>query len=135
LNDEVYAFTLKSTLQEIQNVSPDVLNTFIFKEGKILAKDETTSEKTINCAMEAFESIRERADVIGSLEALTIENDSTQVNISCINGFHFATISSKKAEKRYVNTLPRILIPTVIKISEKIDLTYQDGAALTTINS
>ncbi len=44
MNNEVYTFALKNTLDEIKNACPDVSNTFIFKDGKILAKDETDEE-------------------------------------------------------------------------------------------
>jgi hypothetical protein len=120
MNNDVYAFALKSTLDEIQSMCPDVSNTFIFKDGKILAKDETTDEKTVNRTINAFDSITERADAIDGLEAVTIQGANGRVNISCMNDFYLTTVLSKKADEKYVNTLTRVLIPTVIKLVEKI---------------
>ncbi|MBM4400902.1 MAG: hypothetical protein FJ045_03010 [Crenarchaeota archaeon] len=131
MNNDVYAFALKNTLDEIQNICPDVSNTFIFKDGKILAKGETTNEKPANNTINAFDTITERADAIGGLEAVTIQGANGRVNIACMNDFYLTTVSSKKADENYVNTLTRVLIPTVIKLVEKIHPTSTDDETLT----
>jgi hypothetical protein len=120
MNNEVYAFALKSTIDEIQSICPDVSNTFIFKDGKILAKDEATNEKSVNSTIDAFDAIRERADAIGGVEAVTIRGANGQVNIASMNDFYLTKVLSSKADEKYVNTLTRVLIPTVIKLVEKI---------------
>jgi hypothetical protein len=131
MNNDVYSFALKSTLDEIQSICPDVSNTFIFKDGKILAKGENTSEKTVNSTINAFDSITERADAIGGLEAVTIQGANGRVNIACMNDFYLTTVLSKKADEKYVNTLTRVLIPTVIKLVEKIHPASTDDETLT----
>ena len=131
MSNEVYAFALKSTLQEIQNVCPDVSNSFIFKDGTIIAKDETTPEKTVNRTINAFDAITERADTLGGLEAVTIQGANGRVNIACMNDFYLTTVLSKKADEKYVNTLTRVLIPTVIKLVEKIHPASTDDETLT----
>jgi hypothetical protein len=134
MNNEVYAFALKNTLDEIKNVCPDVANTFIFKEdGKILAKDETTTEETINRTIDAFDAITERADALGGLEAVTFQGANGRVNIACINDFYLTTVASKEADEKYVNTLTRVLIPTVIKLVDKIHPASADDDTLTTV--
>jgi hypothetical protein len=131
MNNDVYSFALKSTLDEIQSICPDVSNTFIFKDGKILAKGENTSEKTVNSTINAFDSITERADAIGGLEAVTIQGANGRVTIACMNDFYLTTVLSKKADEKYVNTLTRVLIPTVIKLVEKIHPASTDDETLT----
>jgi predicted regulator of Ras-like GTPase activity (Roadblock/LC7/MglB family) len=131
MNNNVYAFALKSTLDEIQSACPDVSNTFIFKDGKILAKGETTDENTANLTINAFNSITERADSLGSLETVTIQGANGRVSITCMNDFYLTTVLSKKADEKYVNTLTRVLIPTVVKLVEKIHPTSADDATLT----
>jgi len=131
MNNDVYAFALKSTLDEIQSICPDVSNTFIFKDGKILAKGETTNEKTVNSTINAFDAITERADTIGGLETVTIQGANGRVNIACMNDFYLTTVLSKKADEKYVNTLTRVLIPTVIKLVEKIHPASTDDETLT----
>jgi predicted regulator of Ras-like GTPase activity (Roadblock/LC7/MglB family) len=131
MNNNVYAFALKSTLDEIQSACPDVSNTFIFKDGKILAKGETTDENTANLTINAFNSITERADSLGSLETVTIQGANGRVSITCMNDFYLTTVLSKKADEKYVNTLTRVLIPTVVKLVEKIHPTSADDETLT----
>jgi len=131
MNNKVYAFALKSTLDEIQGICPDVSNTFIFKDGKILAKGETTNEKTANNTIAAFDAITERTDAIGGIEAVTIQGANGRVNIACMNDFYLTTVLSKKADEKYVNTLTRVLIPIVIKLVEKVHSAPTDDKTLT----
>jgi len=130
MSNDVYAFALKNTLDEIQIACPDVSNTFIFKEGKTIAKDETTNEKTLNLTINAFESMSERADSIGGLETVTIQGANGRVNIACMNDFYLTTVLSKKADEKYVNTLTRVLIPIVTKLVEKIRPAQADDKTL-----
>jgi hypothetical protein len=133
MSNEVYAFALKNTLNEIKNVCPDVSNTFIFKEnGKIIAKDENTDEETITRTVDAFDTITERADAIGGLESVTFHGANGRVNIACINDFYLTTIASKEADEKYVNTLTRVLVPTVLKLVEKIRPASIDNDTFTT---
>jgi hypothetical protein len=133
MSNEVYAFALKNTLNEIKNVCPDVSNTFIFKEnGKIIAKDENTDEETITRTVDAFDTITERADAIGGLESVTFHGANGRLNIACINDFYLTTIASKEADEKYVNTLTRVLVPTVLKLIEKIHPASIDNNTFTT---
>jgi len=120
MSNEVYAFALKSTLDEIQNACPDVTSNFIFKDGKLIAADKNTKEETATQTIEAFDAITERADIIGEVENITIQTAQGKVNIATTNDFYLTTVSSKEADEKYVNTLTRILIPIVIKLVEKI---------------
>jgi len=119
MSNEVYAFTLKNTLNEIKNVCPYISNTFIFKDGKILSKDENTDEETIKSTIDAFNVITERANAIGGLESVTFHGNKGRVSIACINDFYLTTIASKEADEKYVNTLTRVWVPTVLKLIEK----------------
>jgi hypothetical protein len=120
MSNEVYALALKSTLQEIQNACPEVTSNFIFKDYDILAKTENVKDATVTQTRNAFNDINEKADIIGGLEAVNIQGAEGKVNIAAMNDFHLATVSSKEADEKYVNTLTRVLIPIVIKLVEDI---------------
>jgi predicted regulator of Ras-like GTPase activity (Roadblock/LC7/MglB family) len=121
LDNEVYSFALKNTLNEIRNVCPDITHTFMFTEdGEIIAADESTPEKTIIQVIDAFDGILERADKIGGVEGITLEGSKGRVNVNCVKDMYFATVTSKKADINYVNTVTRVLIPTVLRLLEKI---------------
>jgi predicted regulator of Ras-like GTPase activity (Roadblock/LC7/MglB family) len=127
MSNEVYAFALKSTLDEIQNACPDVTSNFVFKDGKIIAKNKTTTEEDATQTIRAFDAITERADALGDVENITIQSAKGKVNIANMNDFYVTTVSSKEADEKYVNTLTRILIPIVIKLSEKIQPASTDN--------
>ena len=132
MSNEVYAFALKSTLNEIRNACPDVTSNFIFKDGKLLAKDKNTEEENTTQTIDAFDAITEKADVIGDLETVTIQSAEGKVNIATMNDFYLTTVSSNEADEKYVNTLTRILIPIVIKLSEKIQPASIENEPITT---
>lgn len=136
MNNEVYAFALQNTLNEIKNMCPDISHAFIFKEdGKILAKDENTDEETINSTVDAFDAITERADAIGGLEAVTFHGANGRVNIACVNDLYLATVASKEADEQYVNTLTRVLVLIVLKLVEKIHPASIKDDSLTNIEA
>lgn len=118
---EVYSFALRNTLNEIRNVCPGVSSTLIFNtEKKIVVGDEGTSEKAITLILDAFEGVLERAATTGGLESITIKYDNGRVNVSCMNGYQLVTVLSKQADEKYVSIATRVLVPTVLKLVEKI---------------
>lgn len=122
MNNEFYSFALKTTLNEIQNTYPDMKNSFMFAEdGEIIAQNETTSEKTIIHTVDSFDSILEKAEVLGGIDNAIIECSKGRVNITNLNGLYLVTVTSKDADKTYVNTITRVLIPTILKTIEKIN--------------
>ena len=132
MSNEVYAFALKSALNEIRNACPDVTSNFIFKDGKLLAKDKNTEEENTTQTIDAFNAITERADVIGDVENVTVQSAEGKVSIATMNDFYLTTVSSNEADEKYVNTLTRVLIPIVIKLSEKIQSASIENEPVTT---
>jgi len=121
MDNEAYTFALKNALNEIRNVCPDITNTFMFREdGEIIVGDENTSQKTMVHVVDAFDGIFEKADAIGGVECITIEGSNGRVNVSWLNDLYFVTVTSRKADMNYVNTVTRVLIPTVLRLLEKI---------------
>jgi hypothetical protein len=121
MDNEVYTFALKNALNEIRNVCPDITNTFMFRQdGEIIVGDENTSQKTMVHVVDAFDGIFEKADAIGGFECITIEGSNGRINVSWLNDLYFVTVTSRKADMKYVNTVTRVLIPTVLRLLEKI---------------
>jgi len=124
MDDEVYSFALKNTLDEIQNICPDIKNSFIFTEdGDILALDANTPEKTAVSVVDAFDTILEKGEVVGDLESVTLDSTNGKVSISNINKLFLATVTSRNADKNYVNTVTHVLVPTIVRLLEKMNLT------------
>jgi hypothetical protein len=50
-----------------------------------------------------------------------------------MNDFYLTTVSSKEADEKYVNTLTRVLIPTVVRLIEKIHPALPEDGTFTTV--
>ncbi len=122
MDTEVYSFALQSTLDEIHNICQDVKHAFVFKEGgEIIARDHDTAEEAVTIVVDSFNGILEKADAIGGIEAITLDGSKGQVDISCLKDLNLVTITSDKADIKYVNTITRVLVPTMLKLLEKIN--------------
>jgi hypothetical protein len=121
MDTEVYSFALKNALNEIQNICPDIKNAFMFREdGEIVAVDTNTPEDTVVRVVDAFDGVFEKADALGGVESITLDSSKGRVSVSYINDLYLATVTTKKADMNYVNTVTHVLIPTVLKLIEKI---------------
>jgi predicted regulator of Ras-like GTPase activity (Roadblock/LC7/MglB family) len=122
MSEDIYSFALKSALTEIANACPDIKNSFMFKrDGEIVAGDEQTPKEVIKHVVDAFDGILEKADTIGGIEGLTLEGSEGRVNVSCVDDLYLVTVTPKGADMNYVNTVTRVLIPTVLKLVDKIN--------------
>jgi predicted regulator of Ras-like GTPase activity (Roadblock/LC7/MglB family) len=121
MSNETYAFALKNALTEIRNVCPDVQTTFLFnKEASVVAGDADTPEATTERIVKSLEGILEKADTIGGLNSLVIEGSKGTVHISRVNDMYLTMIASKHADMKYLETVARVLIPTVIKLLDSL---------------
>ena len=120
MDNEVYAFALKNTLDEIQKICPDIKNAFVLtKNRELIARDEDTPEEAITRAVSAFEEMLEKAQAIGGVEEVTIEGINGRMNVSQLGEIYLVTVTSKQADLEYVNTMTHVIVPTVLRLLEK----------------
>ncbi|MGD0495542.1 MAG: hypothetical protein ABSB28_05825 [Candidatus Bathyarchaeia archaeon] len=121
MDNEVYAFALKNTLDEIQKICPDIKNAFVLtKNRELIASDGDTPEKTITRAVNAFEEMLEKAQAIGGVEDVTIEGINGRLNVSRLDEIYLVTVTSKQADLDYVNTVTHVIVPTILRLMEKL---------------
>lgn len=121
MNNEAYAFALQNALTEIRNVCPDVQTSFLFdKDATVIAGDAETPEATVERVVGSLEGILEKADTIGGLNSLVIEGSKGNAHVSCVNDMYLTMITSKKADMKYLETVARVLIPTVVKLLDSL---------------
>lgn len=122
MSHDEYAPALKSTLNEIKNVCPDISHSFIFGEGAIVITqdDETNQSSAIKAANTLNELITE-AENIGGIKSITIQTEKNRVNLTATNDFYSTTIADKTVDRKYVTTLNQILIPTVIRLVDELN--------------
>jgi predicted regulator of Ras-like GTPase activity (Roadblock/LC7/MglB family) len=124
MENDVYAIALQNALNEMRNNCPDIQHAFIFKEtGEIIAGDAETPQKLIVRVLDAFNGIFSRAKAIGGIEAVTLKCGGGTVTLHSFGEHHLVMVTSAKADLNYINTLTRVLIPTVLKLLEKISPT------------
>ena len=135
MDNEIYSFALKNALNELRNICPDINSTFVFREnGEIITGDENTPEKTITRITDTFDGTLDKAEAIGGVEAVTLEADNGGINVRRIDDFYVVTVTSEKADMKLVNTATRVLVPTVLKLLEKISpASLKDYSASTEI--
>ena len=121
MSTEACNLALKNTLNEIRNVCPEISNILIFKEnGEVVAKDENTTEITMNLAQETFHALAERANAVGGIESVTFKGSESKVNIIQFDDLYVTTVASNDADEKTVSNLIRVMIPTTIKILKNI---------------
>ena len=122
MDEEVYSFALNNALTEIRNLCPGVKCSFIFNQGgKLLAGDSKSTNYNVERIIEGFEEILEKSKVIGGLDSVTVEAKEGRVKISRVNDdAYLATIVEKGADFKFLETVSRVLIPTVLRLLEKL---------------
>ncbi len=122
MDSEVYAFALKNTLDEMQKACPEIKNAFVLDQNHtIIARDENTTEETLSQAVEVLNEMFGKADAIGGVDDLTIEGINGRINVSRMDEIFLVTVTSRKANLNYVNTVTHVLVPTVLKLIEKLN--------------
>ena len=122
IDEETNSFALKNALTEIGNICPEVKLSFVFnQEGKILAEDEKSAKYNAEKIVGNFEEIFQKSHAIGGVNSITIDAKRGKIIISNIQeGVYLATVTSKNVDMKYLETVSRVLIPTVLKLLEKI---------------
>jgi len=122
MDSEVYAFALKNTLDEMQKACPEIKNAFVLDQNHtIIARDENTTEETLSQAVEVLNEMFGKADAIGGVDDLTIEGINGRMNVSRMDEIFLVTVTSRKANLNYVNTVTHVLVPTVLRLIEKLN--------------
>jgi len=121
MDKDVYSFALTHTLDEVRKICPDIKSVFALSENsELIAKDENTSEKTVSQALELFKEISEKAETVGGVEDITVQGVNGRVNIARMEEIYLFTVTSDKADLNYVRTVTHVLVPTVLKVLQKI---------------
>jgi len=118
---EASSTPLQTIIGEFKNISPELTSAFIFKkDGEILASTEAITEEQAKRLGAAYNDIVDQAEVIGGLEALTIQGVGGQLNVTFMNNCYVVTVSSLAADEKMVKALTCVIVPTVMKLLDQI---------------
>ncbi len=126
MNRDPYAVALNNALNEVKKAYPNIQHSFIFSEnGALITGDPETDEETMREVIKSFETIREKAQVIGNLQALQVNGKNGKLILSNIKDMYLALATSKKADKTHIFAITHVIIPAVLKTLETITPTTQ----------
>lgn len=121
MHEEAYSMALSNALTEIKNICPDVQASFLFdRKGTVIASDTGSPEAPYEKAVNAMGSLLDKTEAIGGLDSLFINAQKGKVQVSCVNDMYLAMVTSQNADMTYLQTVSRVLIPTVVKLLDNI---------------
>ena len=127
MSNEACNLALKNTINEIRNVCPGISHTFIFRDnGEILAVDDNTSEDAVNNAQELIRALEERASAVGGIESLTFRGSKARIDNLKFDDLFVTSISSNESEEKTVSNLIKVMIPTTLKVMQRIYPSMKD---------
>lgn len=121
MNMDSYAGALNNALTEIEKAYPDVKHSFLFTEnGVIVTGDAETKEETMKEIIESFETLRDKAKIIGNLQSFQVNGKNGKLILSNIKNIYLVLNTSKKADKTHIYAITHVIVPTVLKTLEPI---------------
>lgn len=121
MSNDMYATALKNTLAEIKKICPDINYSFIFtKDGAIIAGDGEADDTLMKKTVHSFQSLAEKAVVIGGLDALSINGNKGKLHISRVNDLYLVVTTSPDADTTYLHAVTNVIVPTILKLLENI---------------
>ncbi|RLI21653.1 hypothetical protein DRO54_03105 [Candidatus Bathyarchaeota archaeon] len=122
IDEEIYSFALKNALTEIGNICSDVKLSFIFnQDGKVLAVDARSTDYNVERMISNFEEVFEKSHVVGGVNSITVDAKKGKIIVSNIGEkVYLATVTNRNVDMKYLETVSRVLIPTVLKLLEKM---------------
>jgi len=123
MDNDVYTFALRNTLNEITNACPDIHSILMFKENGDIISGEKTQEEIAVRTVDALDDILEKSKALGGVQNIVIESSNGTVNVSHVNESYLVTVLPEEADAEYITTLTNVLVPTILRLLEKINPT------------
>ena len=124
----VYSLALKTTINEIRNISPEISCAFVFKPDEVIAYDDNATPETVQSTLQVFNEMTSSLDSVGGLDNMVIQGSNGRLSfMQCVNGFYLATVSSNMINEKTLYMLNRILVPAVIDNGDSICQTTDDS--------
>jgi hypothetical protein len=118
-NETQYS-VVDNALDEIRNVYPDVSHIFIFNDnGEIVGLSGNASRELTQKVISSFQNFHEKTKTLGGLDSLTITATDYQMRFNRIDNYILADVSSLDIDEKSLNVLSRVLIPTIVRLSNK----------------
>lgn len=120
MDEEILNTALKNALAEIKNSISDVRWSFILTKDGTIVSGEDSIDPNLEKAASSFQSLAEKASVIGGLDSMLISGEKGKVYVSSIKDLYLVAGLTENADLVYFRTLTGAVLPTVLKVVESI---------------
>jgi hypothetical protein len=109
---------IQTVIDEFKTLSTDISKVLVFKlNGETLATSkDTTPEQTQNL-IASLKKIK-HTECIGGLENFTIQDINSQLAVTTVGDVYLTSVSSRLGDQKSINSLTRIVAPTVIRLAQ-----------------
>lgn len=122
MNREPYAIALGHALNEIKKAYPGIIHSFIFnEENSLIIEDLETDKQIINDLLNSFQKLKEIVKSVGNIKKLHIQGEKGLITFSKVDNIYLLLVSSTEIEKDQLNSIPKIIIPTILKTMEDVN--------------
>ncbi|UCH37443.1 MAG: hypothetical protein JSV76_07140, partial [Candidatus Bathyarchaeota archaeon] len=122
MNREPYAIALGHALNEIKKSYPGIIHSFIFnEENSLIIEDLETDKQIINDLLNSFQKLKEIAKSVVNIKKLHIQGEKGLITFSKVDNIYLLLVSSTEIEKDQLNSIPKIIIPTILKTMEDVN--------------
>jgi hypothetical protein len=121
-----YSLILKNTLNDITNLCPAIRSIFLFREdGHLICGGDGTQEDAAVKTVDVLNDIFEKGQTSGGVQSIALESAEGTLNVSRVTDFYLVTVVPQEADIKYITTLTNALLPTVLKLIEKINPAFK----------
>lgn len=130
MKNEDYNSALRNALVEIKNAYNDLNWSLILTQnGTVISTEDNTTEPSVTKTADSFQALAEKAEAIGGLTNMLVNGEKGKIYASSLNDMYLIAGLSKDADLVYFRTIANAVLPTIIKILDKLDnLTSSDLA-------
>jgi predicted regulator of Ras-like GTPase activity (Roadblock/LC7/MglB family) len=121
VNEEICNVALRNALIGIKDAMADLNWSFILmSDGTIVRGDDSPVDPAIAKAASSFQTLAEKATVIGDLDNMLLNGEKSKVYVSSVNDMYLVAGLTKNADLVYFRTITRAVLPTVLKVLESV---------------
>jgi predicted regulator of Ras-like GTPase activity (Roadblock/LC7/MglB family) len=116
MDRDPYVGALQNALSEITKVYPDIKHSFIFSEnGTIITGDQETNDENMKFIIDSFETLKDKSEVIGSLQGFQINGKQSKLILSNIKDKYLVLETSVNLDEAQIYGITHMVIPIILK--------------------
>lgn len=109
---------IQTVIDEFKTLSPDISKVLVFKlDGETLATSKGITPDQTQVLITCLKGIK-HTECVGGLENFTVQDVNSQLDVTAVGEVYFTAVSSRLGDQKSINSLTRIVAPTVIRLAQ-----------------